>query len=286
MNKWKALAVAGACLAAGTYLATNAGVSDTIHDETLAGSAAKSVPDATERAPPQVARTEQDRQLLAERYALQSKCARVQRLSQFFDRQGVDPHSWLKDDAAMEAVSSQQLDIIEKNVRFVSENEAECAATSFDSVSVYETALTAALSGHRDAAACYLFAQWPLSGPPFPQRVYDDYVEYAPRLVAEGVEAGDWRVVAAKAMAPNAGTGLLSALHTPQAPQDALRFVLLQQLGADEADASMYDNQIAHLSSSLTEQEIEASRQWAAQHYRQYFSDKGPSIRDWGNCDF
>lgn len=225
-------------------------------------------------------------------YRFRRTCAGVAMFDEFLLAQVANPHSWMNDErAAASQLTPEYVESIRASLERRRVHGVECArlGRSVDDGSIYALALRAANAGDTEAAVCYVLARWPppkdphFQGPRLPHgdqgfdpRFSREYQANARRLVDEGLQRGDWRMVSVVDQAWIDRHGqLIGGLKDFSVPDEQYRMIKLKLLSTPPEQAAELERQL-----EIAEQTIPASRLGIADArakalFERSFSDKG-----------
>lgn len=223
-----------------------------------------------------------DKQSAVAVYRSATACVSGQRAKAFLARKALEPGSWVNSPEKMTELSSEQLELAQKQTRLAQDFDKNCAEAEglTESGDLYEMAKLAANSGNREAAFCYAAGTLPRPKTWEQDAArFNDYRENSLRYIREGMQAGDWRAVALSLEASGGRTlGWISSLTGPD-PEMAYELTRLQRLGADGSAATDLDDQLQIRARGLSPQVIAAADRRAEATFQRSFA-KSPPFRN------
>lgn len=273
----------------GHPLATEAAKASTVSDESVSPTSAKEAPGPYE-----------DRAELSRQLRFRMTCARVASQSREMERQLKAPNSWMNNDEAAKSLSPQELQYWQDSLAEWESNREPCKrlGASIDDGSIYELALRAANTGDGDAAACYIMTWWTVpqdptfKGPRISHstqgilpRFISEYSTNARRLLDEGLERGDWRMVSLLDMAINERHGqLIGGLRRFDTPDEEYVNLRLMQLGTRGEKTGEIARRVEFALQNVPANRVAAANARAQAMYNAHFADKGPYEWGFGGC--
>lgn len=270
-------------------LATGAANASSAIDESLSPPSANASPGSHE-----------DRAELSRQLQFRMTCARVASQSREMDRQLKDPNSWINNDEAARSLNPKDLQYLQDRLAEWESNREPCKrlGTSIDDGSIYQLALRAANAGDGDAAACYIMTRWTVpqdptfKGPRISHstqgilpRFISEYSTNARRLLDEGLQRGDWRMVSLLDIAINDRQGqLIGGLRRFDSPDEEYVNLRLMQLGTRGEKTGVIARRVEFALQNVPANRVAVANARAQSMYDASFADKGPYEWGFGGC--
>lgn len=237
---------------------------------------------------------------LSRLFQMRMTCERMAGISRELERQSKDPYSWMNNADTAKALGPEILKGWQDGLTEWEENREPCKkfGASVADGSIYELALRAANAGDGDAATCYIMARWPTpKDPDFKgnaishtqmgvlPRFISDYRKNARRLLDEGMQRGDWRMVSLLSMAVNDRHGqLIGGLRSFDPPDEEYVNLKLMLLGTRGEKVQEISRQVELALQQVPANRVAAADARAQQMYDKYFANKGPYEWGFGGC--
>lgn len=204
-------------------------------------------------------------------------CRRFAGLDAFFTRAAADPESFANSDNRLAALSTEQLDEVSANRRFVETNSAYCSGAPSDTPTLLEAAALAADGGNPDAASCYVFlAQQDMSS-----SLDADVARRTDTYMREGLGRGDWRFVTLGLARNLSDRPSQVGARNSVSADDRLMWEYVGFLAQGTDPLSDPDFKATHR--AVTEKQHATARESAA-HVLKPFANSGPYQRDTDVC--
>lgn len=191
-----------------------------------------------------------------------------------------DKEKFDKLDSRQQQQAIEHAEQVQRGLKTAKENAALCEGTDVyvESGAIYEASLMAADLGDHAAALCYARGLYGHPKDWASTTAVQRYRENAQRLMAEGIQRGDWRMakLMAEAYSSQGGrVGLFRYLNMYD-PAQALRYDHLLLLAASDDEKETYQRMIAAWMEQMPNADLAAASAWADRTFKKHFARSGP----------